>query len=380
MMDRKQSMRPVVTTAALHHQKPTRLDPSKLERIAVFRALQLGDMLCVVPALRALRAAAPQARITLVGLPWAQSFVKRFSKYVDDLLVFPGFPGFPERQIDLAAIPRFIEEAQRCDFDLAIQMHGSGKLSNSVAMLLGAKQAAGFHECGNYCPDPPYFVEWDEREHEVLRYLRLMESLGIARQGEALEFPLFEADYASLRRGYDRLPAPGTYVCVHPGARLPSRRWLPQRFAEVADRLADSGLQVVLTGSEEERGIVQAVMQAMRAPALDLCGKTDLGGLAALIAQARMVVCNDTGISHVAAAVATPSVIVCCGSDPVRWAPLDSARHAVVGAPVACRPCMHFSCPVGHHCAANISADTVSAIAAHMLAANENINYKGGHP
>jgi ADP-heptose:LPS heptosyltransferase len=113
-------------------------------------------------------------------------------------------------------------------------------------------------------------------------------------------------------------------------------------------------------------------MKAMRAPALDLSGKTDLGALAALIAQARMVVCNDTGISHVAAAVATPSVIVCCGSDPVRWAPLDSTRHAVVGAAVACRPCMHFSCPIGHHCAVNIATDTVSAIAAHVLAANEN--------
>lgn len=349
------------------------------QRIAVLRALQLGDMLCVVPALRALRVAAPRARITLVGLPWAQSFVSRFSKYVDDLLVFPGFPGFPERQLDLAAMPRFIEEAQRRDFDLAIQMHGSGKLSNSVAMLLGAKQTAGFHERGNDCSDPACFIEWDEREHEVLRYLRLMESIGIAPQGEGLEFPLFEADYETLRGSHDLLPAPGSYVCVHPGARLPSRRWLPQRFAEVADRLADSGLQVVLTGSEEERGVVQAVMHFMRAPALDLCGKTNLGGIAALLAQARMVVCNDTGISHVAAAVATPSVIICCGSDPVRWAPLDSARHAVVGAPVACRPCMHFSCPIGHHCATNITADTVSAIAVHMLAANEITHSTGGH-
>ena len=75
-------------------------------------------------------------------------------------------------------------------------------------------------------------------EHEVRRYLRLMTFLGAAAQGEQLEFPLTDADYRALQRSRAELPAPGSYVCIHPGARLPSRRWLPQRFAEVADGLA----------------------------------------------------------------------------------------------------------------------------------------------
>jgi ADP-heptose:LPS heptosyltransferase len=337
------------------------------QRIAVFRALQLGDMLCTVPALRALRAAAPQSHITLIGMPWAKSFVQRFDKYIDDLLVFPGFPGFPEQPAQVTAMPRFLEEAQRRDFDLVIQMHGSGRLSNPLAALVGARRTAGFYEAGQYCPDPELFVPWDDQEHEVLRFVHLMEFLGIASQGDALDFPLRDDDYASLRASRERLPVPGTYVCVHPGARLPSRRWLPQRFAEVADCLADAGLQIVLTGSGDERDIVQAVQRAMRAPALDMCGKTDLGALAALIAQARLVVCNDTGISHIAAAVATPSVIVCCGSDPRRWAPLDSLRHRVVGAAVACRPCMHTVCPIGHHCAEGVASETVLAVATDVL-------------
>lgn len=363
-------------TTAITIQRPAlRVDPdfdmSRLQRIAVFRALQLGDMLCAVPALRALRAAAPDAHITLIGLPWAAGFVERFSRYVDDLLVFPGFPGFPERDVESGAMPQFLEEAQQRHFDLAIQMHGSGRLSNSLVGLLGAQHIAGYFESGQYCPDPQRFIAWEESEHEVLRYVRLMEFLGAASCGEATEFPLFDADYEALRQCHDALPAPGTYVCMHPGARLPSRRWLPQRFAQVADYLADSGLKVVITGSEEERDITAAVIRSMHASALDLTGKTSLGALAALVAQARLVVCNDTGVSHVAAAVATPSVIVCCGSDPVRWAPLDSARHCVIGASVACRPCMHFSCPIGHYCAQIITAETVSTIATHVLAAHK---------
>lgn len=336
-------------------------------KIAVFRALQLGDMLCTVPALRALRAAAPLAHIALIGLPWATTFVKRFSKYIDSLLVFPGFPAFPEQPAHLHSMPHFLAEAQRQRFDLALQFHGSGTLSNPLTVMLVAERCAGFYEQGQYCPDPHTFLSWVEREHEVLRYLRLVEHLGVAHTGEHLEFPLGDADHRALQRCHISLPAPGTFVCIHPGARLPSRRWLPQRFAEVADRLALDGMAVVLTGSAEEADLVHEVQQAMRMPALNLCGKTELGTLAALIAQARLMVSNDTGVSHLAAAVATPSVVVSCGSDTARWAPLDQSRHQVLSAEVGCRPCMHQSCPTGHECAYDVSAETVARAAVRIL-------------
>ncbi|HJV73034.1 MAG TPA: glycosyltransferase family 9 protein [Noviherbaspirillum sp.] len=344
----------------LFNDKPPR-------KIALFRALQLGDMLCTVPAMRALRAAAPQAQITLIGLPWAASFVKRFSRYLDSLLVFPGFPGFPEQPLNLTAVPHFLAEAQRQRFDLVLQMHGSGRLSNPLAMLCGAERTAGFYQPGEYCPNPQTFMPWEDHAHEVLRGVRLMEYLGIEPQGEHLEFPLSDADYRALQRSHLSLPAPGSYVCIHPGARLPSRRWQPRRFAEVADRLATDGIKIVLTGAPDEAELVRAVQREMRMPALNLCGKTDLGSLAALIAQARLVVCNDTGISHVAAAVATPSVIVSCGSDPQRWAPLDRMRHRMISADVACRPCMYHNCPTAHECAEQVGVDTVAAMATRLL-------------
>jgi len=321
--------------------------------IAIFRALQLGDMLCTVPALRALRAAAPHAQITLIGLPWAAAFAQRYEAYLNDFIAFPGYPGMPERQPDLAAWPGFLAEAQERKFGLVLQMHGSGLLSNPLTVLFGAQRQAGFYQPGQYCPDPESFIAWDEREHEVLRYLRLMKALGIAEQGTALEFPLHESDRRELRQAFaamgQPMPLPGGYACVHPGARLPSRRWPTEYFAALADRLAANGLRIVLTGSPEEAPLTDAVRRAMRHPALDFTGKTGLGALAALIAQARLMVCNDTGVSHVAAAVGTPSVVVCSGADPVRWAPLDAQRHRVLHQPMACRPCMHVECPFEEH-------------------------------
>lgn len=339
-------------------------------RVAVFRALQLGDLLCAVPALRALRHALPTGHITLIGLPWARDFARRIG-YVDDFIEFPGFPGMPEREPDLLGLPDFFAETRERHFDLAIQMHGSGGLTNPLVARLEAEHMAGFFIPGAWCPDPDLFIPWPEDLPEARRLLALAEFLGAPARGEHSELPLYpeeQEDFAELRH---QLPIGNRgYVCIHPGARLASRRWSPERFARVADGLAADGFSIVLTGTREEAPILSAVREAMAAPAIDLAGHTSLGTLAALVAEARLVVCNDTGMSHVAAAVGTPSVVVACGSDPERWRPLDQARHRVLWHPVACRPCGFEHCPTGHECAAGVEAEAVVLEARQILSAS----------
>ena len=181
--------------------------------IAVFRALKLGDLLCVVPALRALRRAFPKARITLIGLPWARTLAARFNRYLDAFLAFPGFPGFPEQPCDVEALPGFIRAAQARRFDLVLQLHGSGALSNPLVMLLGARQAAGYFRAGDYCPDPERFFPWRLHDHEIERYLELLRRLGVPAGDAALEFPLSDADRAELAGAAKHSALPrGDYV------------------------------------------------------------------------------------------------------------------------------------------------------------------------
>jgi ADP-heptose:LPS heptosyltransferase len=334
-------------------------------KIAIVRALQLGDLLCAVPALRALHAEYPAARITLIGLPWARELVPRFRRYLYDFTEFPGFPGLPERACDPAALPPFFDAVKVRRYDLAIQMHGSGEIMNRVVAAMGARHSAGFYRPGQACPDAERYIEWRDGEHEVLRYLRLLERLGIAPQGAALEFPLATADW----REWDALGlARDAYAVIHPGSQLASRRWPAERFATVADALAAQGLKIVLTGTSAEAGLIARVKRCMRAGATDLGGLTTLGGLAALVARARVVVANDTGISHIAAAVKAPSVIVASGSDARRWAPLDRQLHRVLHYEIDCRPCAHPTCPIGHPCALGVSTQAVIDEARSLIA------------
>lgn len=331
---------------------------ASLKKIAVFRALQLGDMLCAVPALRSLRMAVPNAEIVLIGLPWAEAFAARFSRYIDRFIAFPGFPGLPERRPALEELPRFLASVQEERFDLAIQLHGSGALTNPLVAAFRASRHAGFALPGQAIqPDLPF--SWRDDEHEIFRLLDLMEQLGAESCGAMLEFQIEPEDVARAKEvGPDLLP--GGYVCIHPGAQLASRRWPPERFAAVGERLHAAGYRIVVTGTIQEQALTASVCQAMRSPAIDLAGKTDLGSLAALVAGARLVVCNDTGISHVATAVGAPSVVVSSGADIRRWAPLNRLRHRTLAADVPCRPCMEAVCPVsGHPCASGITVDDV---------------------
>ncbi len=301
------------------------------QRVLVLRALQLGDLLCAVPALRALRAALPEAEVTLLGLPWARSFVQRFDRYLDGFIEFPGYPGLPERPVELASIPSFLASVQRLRFDLVLQMHGNGSLINPLAVLLAGRVTAGYHVPGAYCPDPDRFLPYPQGLHEIHRHLSLMTFLGVPDRGDGLEFPLDASDRMRLAEipGAARLRR-GSYVCIHPGARAAERRWSPERFGELGDRLAARGLTVVLTGSPAERDLASGVARSMKSRPVNLTGRTDLGALAALLADARLLICNDTGVSHVAAALRVPSVVVFTASETRRWAPLDRTLHRVV--------------------------------------------------
>jgi ADP-heptose:LPS heptosyltransferase len=305
-----------------------KLEPSEIKKIAVFRALQLGDMLCVISALRALHHAYPEAEITLLGLPWAQSLADRFPHYIHSFKHFPGYPGLPEQQVDAKAFSKFLWKVQNEEYDLILQMQGNGSIVNPLVELFGGKYTAGFCLQDDYCPDKDLFLTYPTGIHEIERHLALMSHLGIESQGTQLEFPLYKKDYEEFNALSFPIQ-PQKYVCVHPGSRGAWRQWPPKYFAELANYCSQQNLTVVLTGTKDELRIVDEVKSYLNQPVI-AAGKTSIGAVGVLIKNAALLISNCTGVSHMAAAFETPSIVISMDGEPERWAPLNKQLHRTI--------------------------------------------------
>jgi ADP-heptose:LPS heptosyltransferase len=274
-----------------------------------------------------LRKGYPNAHIAITGLPWMKMLPERFPDYFDEFILFPGYPGLPEQPWNPESTAEFLLKMTQRKFDLALQMQGNGTVVNPMIELFGASYTAGFFVENDYRPDSPFFVEYPDGIAEVHRHLLLMKHLGIQSDDDTLEFPVTHKDEADLISSFT---VPRKYICVHAGSRGAYRQWPTKHFAGVADKCADFGYNVVLTGTVDELPIVERVASEMKASPLIAAGKTNLGAMAALLGRSDGLISNCTGVSHVASALKVKSVIISMDGEPERWAPLNKNLHTTI--------------------------------------------------
>ncbi|MEU6969025.1 glycosyltransferase family 9 protein [Kitasatospora aureofaciens] len=268
--------------------------------LLVLRALGLGDLLTGVPALRALRRHHPGHELVLAAP--ARLAPALAATGTADRLLATDAPGreVPHRLPWDGPPP-----------DLAVDLHGNGPASRDALARLRPARLIAYAAAGA--------PRWRDDEHERERWCRLLRHHGIgADAGDLL-----------IARPAVPSPAPGA-VLVHPGADAAARQWPPDRFAAVARALRGHGHRVVVTAGRGERALAEGVAREAGLPSGDvLGGGTDLPFplLAALVAEARAVVCGDTGIAHLAAALGTPSVTLFGPVSPVLWGPPAVPRH-----------------------------------------------------
>jgi ADP-heptose:LPS heptosyltransferase len=273
----------------------------RVSTVLVLRAIGLGDFLTAVPAYRGLRQAFPEATITLAA-PAVLEPLARLTGAIDRLLPVNGLGEL----VALSPPP-----------ELAVNLHGAGPQSIRDLLATGARRLITHRH-----PDHPSIAgpTWREDMHEVERWARLLTLEGIP------------ADPTALRLAKPPHPPVVSHaVIVHPGAGAPARRWPVDRFGTVAAALAAAGHPIVITGSAAERSRCLAVA---RHAGLDrdsvLAGDLDLEALAALVADARLLISGDTGIAHLASGYATPSVILFGPTSPMRWGPPAGGPFTVI--------------------------------------------------
>ena len=169
-------------------------------------------------------------------------------------------------------------------------------------------------------------------------------------------------------RGGALLGEDGPWVGINPGAFFGSaKRWIPSRYAAVADDLATkNGLRVVLLGGAAERPLAELIAGSMQAPARVLCGETSLSELVGVLSHLRLLVTNDSGPMHVAAALGIPVVAIFGPTDWRETAPV-AERHRLLREPVPCAPCLLRDCPIDHRCMKLITVESVAGAAASLL-------------
>ncbi len=357
--------------------------PSRRREIVLIRPDHLGDGILTLPALRYLRRQASWLSITLLHGPWTVPlFAAAGLADTTWIVPFPAFSRAPRRSPWAPYTLLWREAARlrrRCPL-AAVVLRDDDWWSAWLCALAGIPL-----RIGSAHPHLRQFLTHPvplHARHVAARNLELvlaaLRILGVDREGADLtpqRFPLLwpidRAAAGNVRALLGRAGIASDFAVIHPGAGAPAKCWPNERWAQVADALAQRGLAVVLTGSAHERPDIEAIARLSRAPTTVLPGLLSIPMLAELLRSARVVVGPDTGPLHLAVAVGTPTVHLFGPTDPERfgpWGPPD--RHRVLRSDRHCARCGDIDPrrALGVGCMIAITPERVVAEIADLLA------------
>ncbi|HEY9068260.1 MAG TPA: glycosyltransferase family 9 protein, partial [Burkholderiaceae bacterium] len=286
-------------------------------------------------------------------------------------------PDVTEEPLGRIADRRFVAALARRRFDAAIVFSVCTQSALPAALMC---RLAGIPLRLAYSRENPYALLTDcvrdtetladGMRHEVQRQLDLVHSVGFETRECRLTFACHGTEASSMQRKlHDAGAQRGRpYVVVHPGSSAASRRYPAERFGRAAARVARAtGAQIVYAGGAGEQPQVDSARAAMGGvPSVSLAGALNLGELAALIAGARVLICNNSGPAHIAAALDTPVVVLYALTNP-QHTPWQVASR-VLNHDVPCRNCLRSVCPQGHHaCLLRVEPEAVAHAALELF-------------
>jgi heptosyltransferase-2 len=347
---------------------------SPISKILIRGTNWIGDSVITLPALRELRRAFAGSHLALLVKPWVADLFAG-AGFLDEIIRYDRRPG-PRGFLEFARLLR------KKNFDAAILLQNAFEAA-ALAFMAGIPIRIGFPTDGRrwLLTHPLKSGHPVRHEHQIYDYLN------IAAQAETLLTGSNRVDF--LRPQY-RLPVDSgvqdrmrhqlrssgrseglRLVAINPGAtNNPLKRWRPDRFADLADRLLDRGdCTVVLVGAASEEAIADEILARMRNRAIKLTGRTSLAESIAALSLCDLVISNDTGPAYMAAALCRPTITIFGPTDYWSICP-TSPTSLILNHPVPCAPCRLKRCPTDHECMARITVDRVYTAALEQLGLN----------
>jgi ADP-heptose:LPS heptosyltransferase len=350
-------------TAGLGHPGADRggsVDLGAARRILAVRADNIGDVVTTTPALRAIRAAAPHARLDLLASPVGATVAPMIDVLDEVLAVSPswqqlsGSNGTESGERDLLA------RLTAARYDVLFVFTSFSQSPWPVAHLgllagIGTRvvhsREFGGAVATHWVTPPP------DTAHQVDRALHLLAAVGVPDQGRApsLQIPA-DAEHMAAE-----LHPRGPFAVLAPGASCEARRYPPERFGAAAAQVAREGLPVLVAGSSGEIGLLERVVAGAAHPGVTPVPPVALPVFTALLQRAAVAITNNSGGMHLADAVGTPVAVTYAGTELPGDLRPRSVPAALLGRAVACSPCRQLQCPFDHECLDVPASDLASA-------------------
>lgn len=346
-------------------------------RILACRLDNLGDVLVTTPALHAIRQSLPAAELTLLASSVGAQ-AGRLNPDLDAVMIYeaPWMDPWSRLPQDSARERAVIEAIREGRFDAAVIFTSFRQSPLPTAYLcyladIPLRLAASIDGPGSLLTARHKHPE--RLMHEVERGLDLVRAVGLGTTNTDLVLAVPAEErvrarrlLANLRTGQDHT---GPAVVLHPGCSMPARTYPWEMFADSADLLVERlDATIILTGTDDERELVERVRSRMQHDAVPLAGELSFPAFCALIGAADLTITNNTGPMHVAAAVGTPVVaLFALTNPPEQWGPWH-VPHRLLNHDVPCRLCYSRVCPYGQECLTLVAPPMVAAAAEELLA------------
>ncbi len=335
------------------------------KNILIIKLRHIGDVLLSTPVLRGLREAYPGAQLTMLVNRGTEGVLAHNPDITEVLCLEKG---------DWNAQLKFVQMLRRRGFDCVIDLT-DGDRSALMSLATGAPVRIGFNAEHRW-RGLLYSTVAKPRptdQHRVDYDLSALRALGLdTKPGTPALYasPVDEQAVETWLREAGLLSAQVSplLVLLQPGARYSLKVWPHERFAQLADRLADRfACRILLGGDQREREVAEQVARKTRCAPLVVAGKFSLLQFAALVKRCALFVGNDGGAMHIAATVGTPVVALFGPTYPQRWGPRGELTQVIYKG-LDCRACYHPTCLRGDDsCMQQITVDEVFSAASRML-------------